>query len=123
MGQVQGPRRVPLPAEHRPTGEWREKGLRGVRHLSNWALAALVVGVGATTAVLARASHPATSTAGTVAGTASGGVTQAGAPTLHSPVTLTTPSGVVIQSGTTGGGAVAGTATVGGRRIVYGGDT
>lgn len=132
MEPDQGPHRIPLPTEQAATGVWRDKGVRGARHLSNWTVAALVVGVGTTTAVLAHSAQSGQSantnpTAGTVSGTSPGVRTQGGAggaPTLHSPVALTTPSGVVIQSGTTGGVAgSAGTAPAGSRRVVYGGDT
>jgi len=138
MESEQGSHKVSLPRDPRTAGQWREAGLRSVRRLSNWTVAALVVGVGGTTAVLAKWAQPtASTTAATTAtgsaasaGTPSGSAAQGGAPSLHAPVTLTTPSGVVIQSAATGGAvggtagaAGGGSATPGARRVVYGGDT
>ena len=41
-----------------PTAETiRSDGLRNIRRMSNWSLAALVVGIGATTGALAAATH------------------------------------------------------------------
>jgi hypothetical protein len=125
MGTNQGPPRVSLPRTDAAGAQRRDRGVRGARHLSNWTIAALVVGVGATSAVLARSTQSATSTVGSVTGTTtSHTIGTAGAPTVHSPVTLTTPSGVVIQSTSTGGASASGASTSpGGRRVVYGGDT
>ncbi len=139
MGPDQPMHRIPLPAS-RPAEQWRDQGLRGVRRLSNWTLAALVVGVGATSAAIARATQStqsarsvtsvARTSTGTATGAAGGSVSAAArgsAPSLHAPVALTTPSGVVIQGGAAAG--VTGRATSGvgvtatGRRVVYRGDT
>ena len=116
------------PGRARPAEEGRDRGVRAVRHLSNWTVAAMVAGVGVTTAVLARS----TLSTGAPAGSAvTGGSAGAGGstgdrtapPAVHGPVAVTTPSGVVIQSaGTTGASAttaVAGPATAGGGRVVY----
>ena len=130
MGPELGPHKIPLPKEAPTSKDQRDRGVRGVRHLSNWTLAALVVGVGATSAALARSTQPATSTSGIVSSTAgasaptTAGAAQPGSPTLHAPVTMTTPSGVVIQSPTTA--SVAGTGSTpagGGRRVITRGDT
>lgn len=136
MGPDQPMHRIPLPAS-RPAEQWRDQGLRGVRRLSNWTLAALVVGVGATSAAIARATQSARSvtsvartSTGTATGAAGGSVSAAArgsAPSLHAPVALTTPSGVVIQGGAAAGVTGRATSDVGvtatGRRVVYRGDT
>jgi hypothetical protein len=129
MTPDRGPHTTALPHDGGTGSARRDRGVRGVRHLTNWTLAALVVGVGATSAVLARSTQP-TSTVGTaITGTATAsGRTGAGAhvtsPSLQSPVAVTTPSGIVIQSATTRGTA-AGRAPVaaGSRPALYGGDT
>ena len=91
----------------------RNSGLRRVRRFSNWSLAALVVGVGATTGALARTVPVAT--AGTTAMTNSGhvtstvgGVTQQ-APSVKTPIATTSASGVTTSvSGASGGTVPAG---------------
>jgi hypothetical protein len=74
----------------------RDSGLRRIRRLSNWSLAALVVGVGATTGVLARTVPAATT--GATAVTNSGNVTSTigaqQAPSVSTPVATTSASGV-----------------------------
>ena len=127
------------PGRARPAEEGRDRGVRAVRHLSNWTVAAMVAGVGVTTAVLARSTPPTGAPAGnalTGGSTVTGGSTGAGgiagawtaSPVVHRPVAVTTPSGVVIQSaGATGASAtkgVAGPETAGrGRVVYYRGDT
>jgi hypothetical protein len=84
----------------------RDSGLRRIRRMSNWSLAALVVGVGATTGALARTVPSAT--AGTTAVTNSGTVTSMvggaqQAPSVHTPVATTSASGVTTSvSGASG---------------------
>ncbi len=80
----------------------RNDGLRKIRRTSNWSLAALVVGIGATTGALAAATDskavgtPAvTTTAG--APTSAAGVVQGG-PTLGSPVATTSASGMTVSA-------------------------
>ena len=71
--------------------------------MSNWSVAALVVGIGATTGALAAATH--SKAVGTAAVTApvgtptssAGGAVQGG-PTLASPVATTSASGVTIPA-------------------------
>jgi len=81
-------------------GSPRESGLRRVRRMSNWTLAALLVGVGATTAGLARTIP--TTTSSTVAASASGSATSAvggqSSPRVTNPVATTSASGVVAPS-------------------------
>ena len=97
----------------------RDSGLRRIRRMSNWSVAALVVGVGATTGALARSVLPATAgtTAVTNPGTVTstvGGVAQQ-APSVHTPVATTSASGVT--------SSVAGTSvpTGGNGRAIAGG--
>jgi hypothetical protein len=85
----------------------RDSGLRRIRRWSNWSLAALVVGVGATAGALARTVPAATAgtTAVTNAGTVTssvGGVGQQ-APSVTTPVATTSASGVTTSvPGTSG---------------------
>ena len=79
----------------------RSDGLRKIRRMSNWSLAALVVGVGATTGALAAATQ--SKTVGTAAVTTTAGATtsatgaaQSG-PSLRSPVATTSASGVTVS--------------------------
>lgn len=106
----------------RQAEEGRDRGVRAVRHLSNWTVAAMVAGVGVASAVLARSTLPAGVPAGSTAGGGSTGARTA-SPAVHGPVAVTTPSGVVTQSaGATGASAttgVTGPATAGGGRVVY----
>jgi hypothetical protein len=76
--------------------------------MSNWSLAALVIGSGATTGALAAATHSkavgtaaVTTTAGTP--TSAAGAVQGG-PTLGSPVATTSASGVTVSAAAQQGG-------------------
>jgi hypothetical protein len=87
----------------------RNDGLRKIRRMSNWSLATLVVGIGATTGALAAASQSkavgtaaVTTTAGTP--TSAAGVVQGG-PTLGSPVATTSASGVTVSAAAHQGGS------------------
>ncbi|HET9092136.1 MAG TPA: hypothetical protein VFN50_06990 [Acidimicrobiales bacterium] len=95
-----------------PPASERQLNLRRVRRVSNWSIAALVVGVGTTTAALAHAlpgqSPPAVYvTPGTTGATATNG---GHAPGASSPVAVTSGSGVVQggSGGGTGGGSTGG---------------
>ena len=86
----------------------RNDGLRKIRRMSNWSLAALVVGIGATTGALAAATQ--SKTVGTAAVTTTAGATtsatgavQSG-PTLGSPVATTSASGVTVSAAAQQGG-------------------
>ena len=77
--------------------------------MSNWSLAALVVGIGATTGALAAATH--SKTVGTAAvttaigtATAAAGTVQGG-PTVGSPVATTSASGVTVSAAAQQGGS------------------
>ena len=78
----------------------RNDGLRKIRRMSNWSLATLVVGIGATTGALAAATH--SKTGGTAAMTTTAGTptsaagTVQGGPTLGRPVATTSASGVTV---------------------------
>jgi len=97
-----------------PAGSSRESGLKRVRRLSNWTLAALMIGVGATTAGLARTIPTGTTstvTSGHSGSLGSSSVTgHQSSPALNSPVATTSASGVVIPSS---GGSSTGTRVVG----------
>ena len=87
----------------------RNDGLRKIRRMSNWSLATLVVGIGATTGALAAATQSkavgtaaVTTTAGTP--TSAAGVVQGG-PTLGSPVATTSASGVTVSAAAHQGGS------------------
>jgi hypothetical protein len=94
-----------------PTAETiRSDGLRKIRRMSNWSLAALVVGIGATTGALAAATHSkavgtaaVTTPVGTPTSSAAGAVQ--GGPTLASPVATTSASGVTISATAHQGGS------------------
>jgi hypothetical protein len=78
----------------------RDENLRRVRRVSNWSLAALLVGVGATSAALAHVVPGHTSPAAYVSSTQTGGVvgtTSASgrAPTVSGPVAVSSGSQVV----------------------------
>ena len=84
----------------------REENLRHVRRVSNWSLAALLVGVGATSAALAHVLPGQTSPAVYVSSTPTGGLVQARsgsgqAPSVSGPVAVSSGSQVV--QGTTVG--------------------
>ena len=108
-------RRTRLPGyepatNERPVGVPRESGLKRVRRLSNWTLAALMIGVGATTAGLARTIPTGTTSTVTAGHTGSGGLSSVtghqSAPAVNSPVATTSASGVVIaNTGTSSTGA------------------
>ena len=51
----------------RQAGTTRDRGVHGVRRVSNWTAAALIAGVAATTGYFAHASQPAAPTAGSTA--------------------------------------------------------
>lgn len=87
----------------------RNDGLRNIRRMSNWSLAALVVGIGATTGALATATHSksvgttaVTTTIGTP--TSAAGAVQGG-PTVGSPVATTSASGVTVSAAAQQGGS------------------
>ena len=90
----------------------RNDGFRKIRRMSNWSLAALVVGMGATTGALAAATHSkAVGTAAVttpVAGAASAatGAVHSG-PTLGGPVATTSPSGVTVSAAAAHGGSAS----------------
>jgi len=92
-----------------PRASPRESGLRHVRRVSNWSLAALVLGVGTATAALAR-TIPVTTT-GTVTTASPGSVTGSStstnqtSPTLTGPVATTSASGVTTVVASPSGGA------------------
>ena len=89
-----------------PDPTWRD-GLRHARRMSNWTLAALIAGTGATTVALAHHAFPTATTAGTTAaGVDRGRDDQAAAPTgpagrrsAHS-VATTSGSGVTVTTTT-----------------------
>ena len=85
-----------------PAGSSRETGLKRVRRLSNWTLAALLVGVGATTAGLARTIPTGTTSTVTAGNSGTAGSSSAtghqSSPALNSPVATTSASGVVTPS-------------------------
>jgi|GEM_PF-6407671 len=100
---------LPGPPSTRGSPDPSGGGLRQARRRSNWSLAALIVGVGASTAALAHLSTTHTVPAGSVgssqAGT--GGQARSGhAPTANGPVAVTSGSQVV--SGGIGGGGTGG---------------
>jgi hypothetical protein len=87
----------------------RNNGFRNIRRMSNWSLAALVVGVGATTGALAASTHSkavGTAAVTTTIGspTSAVGTTQGG-PTVGSPVVTTSASGVTVSSASHQGGS------------------
>jgi len=97
----------------------RDQNLRRVRRVSNWSLAALLVGVGATSAVLAHVVPGHTSPPVHAGSTPGGGLVQASsgsgqAPSVSGPVAVSSGSQVVAggtvtapgQSSTQPGGAV-----------------
>jgi hypothetical protein len=95
----------------------REENLRHVRRVSNWSLAALLVGVGVTSAALAHVLPGQTSPAVYVSSTPTGGLVQARsgsgqAPSVSGPVAVSSGSQVV--QGTTVGTPGTGTTTQGG---------
>ncbi len=86
----------PFAAQTRARGE----NLRRVRHVSNWSLAALVVGVGAASAAIAyaapgRSNSGVTTVNGTTVGTTTTGKTTGSGPTVCKPVAVTSGSQVV----------------------------
>lgn len=105
-------KRIPGMTMPNPPGRLspRESGLHRVRRLSNWSLAALVVGVGASTAALARTIPVATTgtvtsaTPSLLTGSSTGSSTSTGqAPTLTGPVATTSASGVTTAVAAPGG--------------------
>ncbi len=88
----------------------RNDGFRKIRRMSNWSLAGLVVGMGATTGALAAATHSKAVGTAAVTTTVTGTPTSAtgavqGGPTLASPVATTSPSGVTVSTAAAGGGS------------------
>ena len=87
----------------------RDNGFQNIRRMSNWSLAALVVGVGATTGALAASTH--SKAVGTAAVTTSIGSptstvsTAQGGPTVGSPVATTSASGVTVSTSASQGGS------------------
>jgi hypothetical protein len=109
----------PLPPRNPPPDVPPALGLRRLRHLSNWTLAAMVAGVGATTVLVdhAATSHPAPTA---ISGTSSNLLgTSTAAPRQNAPVATTTASGVAIAS--TGGSSASSTA--GSRTVTQRGDS
>ena len=94
-----------------PTAETiRSDGFRNIRRMSNWLLAALVVGIGATTGALAAATHSkavGTAAVTTPVGTPTSSTASAvqGGPTLASPVATTSASGVTMSATAHQGGS------------------
>jgi hypothetical protein len=98
---LHGPERQAQAGQPAPT---RSDGVRRVRRMSNWTLAALLVGTGAATVALAHNVLPAAVTA---AGTASGATgvgtaaaQGAGGPQVSHSVATTSGSGVVVTTTT-----------------------
>jgi hypothetical protein len=87
----------------------RDNGFQNIRRMSNWSLAALVVGVGATTGALAASTH--SKAVGTAAVTTSIGSptstisTAQGAPNVATPVATTSASGVTVSTSASRGGS------------------
>ena len=108
-GSPAGGGRVPLPDSGEP--DWanrpvraRRDGIRRVRRMSNWTLAALIIGTGATTVALAQHAFPtAATTAGTstTAGVGTAATTHGGnGPQVTHSVATTSGSGVVTTTTT-----------------------
>jgi hypothetical protein len=108
-GSLPGEGRMPLPDSGEP--DWadrpvraRRDGIRRVRRMSNWTLAALIVGTGATTVALAQHAFPtAATTAGTstTAGVGTAATTHGGSgPQVTHSVATTSGSGVVTTTTT-----------------------
>jgi hypothetical protein len=105
--------RVPLPGfadspASRGPGAARADGVRRVRRMSNWTLAALVAGTGAATVALAHNAFPSAATSSGTAATA-GGATTAG--TAGSASTATGPQVNHTVATTSGSGVVTTTTT------------
>jgi hypothetical protein len=107
--------RVPLPGSGAPAPDDepapdRRDGIRHVRRMSNWTLAALIAGTGAATVALAHHSFPTATTAGTTttaAGATAGTGTTAGpaahgasGPQVTHSVATTSGSGVTVTTTT-----------------------
>jgi hypothetical protein len=97
----------------------REENLRRVRRVSNWSLAALLIGVGTTSAALAHVLPGQTSPVGHYASTQTGGLAQptatsGHAPVVSGPVAVSSGSQVVPGSSvtSTGQGSTTQTGTV-----------
>jgi hypothetical protein len=109
-GSPPGDGRVPLPEWGEP--DWadrpvraRRDGIRRVRRMSNWTLAALIAGTGAATVALAHNAFPtASTTAGTASTTAGAGGTAAtngtAGPQVTHSVATTSGSGVTVTTTT-----------------------
>ena len=101
-------------------GSPRESGLQRLRRLSNWSLAALVVGVGATTAALARTIPATTSSTVAVATprstTTSSTTGNQSSPKVTSPVATLSASGV---SASTAGASSVGTSSSSAGRATF----
>jgi hypothetical protein len=107
--------RVPLPGFGEPAREdWasrsqpapdRRDGIRHVRRMSNWTLAALIAGTGTATVALAHQAFPAATGAGTTAAAATGAASTttahgASGPHVGHSVATTSGSGVTVTTTT-----------------------
>jgi hypothetical protein len=101
--------RVPLPGFGEPETDDqpappRRDGVRHVRRMSNWTLAALIAGTGAATVALAHHAFPsATTVAGSSATAAAGGqaaVNGTGGPQVSHAVATTSGSGATVTTST-----------------------
>lgn len=111
-----------LPTGGTPPAGAREHGLRQLRHLSNWTLAALVAGVGVTTALLEQAAtRTATAPPATAPATTARPAATGTAPHVSTPVATTTASGVVVPAASSGAAGRAPVNTSG--HAAWGGDS
>ena len=103
----------------------RDQGVRRLRRVNNWVLAALFVGVGATSAAFAHVIPTTTSTAsssavaipGSATGTASGVVQGSSAPSLSQPVAVSSGSSVAASS--TASAGIGGSSSQAPVRVVF----
>ena len=105
--------RVPLPGSGDPAADGgpapaRGDGIRRVRRMSNWTLAALITGTGAATVALAHNAFPGVATSAGTASTAGAATTANGAtgPQVTHSVATASGSGVVTTTTRTAGGKV-----------------
>jgi len=86
----------------------RDESIRRMRRITNWSLAALLVGVGATSAALAHVvpghASPAVSSSSTPTGAAVAGNASGHAPAVSGAVATSNPSQVVAGGGVTSPG-------------------
>jgi hypothetical protein len=100
--------RVPLPGFGEPETDDqpappRRDGVRHVRRMSNWTLAALIAGTGAATVALAHHAFPSVATAGASTTAAAGGqaaVNGTGGPRVSHAVATTSGSGATVTTST-----------------------